>query len=142
MNDYEFCVSLRLSHPSRSLKDFTDLLGLTPARLWTAGEPKLTPKGTALPITAEDSFWEARLSGSGKRSSSEISLEVWLKQAVSDLAPHREKFAEIAQTGGRVELFIRWAGDYNMGAVFAPELLRDLADLHLTLSLDVYPEGE
>ncbi|WP_417319525.1 hypothetical protein [Emcibacter sp.] len=144
MTPYSFSVSLRLTHPTRPLTEFSDLLDLKPARFWTAGEPKLTPKGTPLPIKAEESFWEASLTGAqskgGKISSKKTTLEDWLGQAVADFAPHQEKFAGIAATGGRAELLIRWFGDYTMGASLEPDLLRALSDLSLTLRLDAFPD--
>jgi hypothetical protein len=58
------------------------------------------------------------------------------------LAPHRPFFHEIRSQGGTIELFVGWFLDGQSGDVFDCDLLAQIADLKIDLSLDVYgPEA-
>jgi hypothetical protein len=111
-------------------------LGIKPWVLWKVGEPRRTPKGTALDGVYETAFWTCRLVDG---SSIEQDLPSALSAALDTVAPARSLFATIAQTGGRVEFFIGWFfNDGNGGDVLDHSLLGKLAGMSIDLTFDVY----
>jgi Domain of unknown function (DUF4279) len=56
---YHFRISLRVRHPSIAPEKITEALGIEPKRSWKAGEPRQTPKGTALTGSNRDTYWTA-----------------------------------------------------------------------------------
>jgi hypothetical protein len=65
-------------------------------------------------------------------------LESVLTKHVADLEQHRAFLEKLCATGRSIEYFIGWFTDSNSGAFFHWELLRRLAALRISLSLDVY----
>ncbi len=140
MADYRYSISLRASHPTMHLDAVSDALGIKPWVLWKVGEPRRTPKGTALTGVYETGFWTCRLVDG---SSIEQDLPSAISVALDMVAPGSSLFATIAQTGGRVEFFIGWFFDHgNSGDVLDHNLLGRLTKMSIDLSFDVYGEAE
>ena len=135
MAAYRYRFSLRLRHPTRDLASDAVGLGLTPTRVWRAGEPRTTPKGTVLDGLRYASYWTAPLTEGVSR---EIRLAKAIDGALDRLSPHRDLLLDIAADGGKAELFIGWfIHDGNSGDDFGWRLLARLADLRLDLGFDV-----
>lgn len=112
------------------------MFGLGASSAWRLGERRKTPKGALLEGIRSDSFWTARLEDG---SSATRSLPVALSDAVERLKVGAVFLRELAEEGGRSELFIGWFfDDGNSGDVLSFELLQRLAELKLDLSFDVY----
>jgi hypothetical protein len=136
MNSYQYKVSLRIRHPYREPADITSALGLNPSRCWRAGEPRSTPKGSPLEGNYSESYWTARLA-EGRWP--ETALTVVIGDLLQQLGAHKNFFHEIRSEGGRIEFFVGWFFDRQSGGVFSSDLLAQMADLKIDLSLDVYP---
>jgi hypothetical protein len=122
------------------LEAVSDALGIKPSVLWKVGEPRRTPKGTALSGIYKTGFWTCRLVDG---ASIEQDLSSALSAALDKVAPGSPLFATIAQTGGRVEFFIGWFfDDGNSGDVLDHNLLGRLAGMSIDLSFDVYGDAE
>lgn len=140
MADYRYSISLRAFHPTMDLDCVSEVLGIRPRVLWKVGEPRKTPKGTPLSGIYETGFWTARLFDGG---STQQGLPLALSAALDTIAVGSSLFTTIAQTGGRVELFVGWFFDEgNSGDLFGHSLLGRLASMNVDLSFDVYGEAQ
>lgn len=51
----------------------------------------------------------------------------------------KQFFKKVIASGGNIEYFIGWHLNGNTGDTLSHELLRELADLGISLSFDLYP---
>jgi len=135
---YHFRISLRVRHPYIAPEEITEALGIDPKRSWKAGEPRSTPKGTALAGSNRDTYWTA-----------EVAADRWplhLSTAVHDtlgkLVAHRSFLHRIRAEGGTAELFIGWFFENQSGDVLSHECLALAGDLRIDLSFDIYPPDQ
>ena len=122
LGSFPFVISVLAHHPVSDVAEFADLLGLPSAHV--------------------------RRRGGGKYGSSRCLIELsdntvgtiadCLRQAIVTLTPHRHYIQRLHASGGYVEVFIRWYPNGDTGESLAPDILRDLAGLGLTLGFNVY----
>lgn len=127
------CVSLRIWHPTRSLAFLSDVLGLEPFRTWVAGEAKQTPVGGPLEGIHDTSYWVSRLEFEPR-----VGFLRELTHAVELLSRSDTTLRDLAVSGGRIEIYVQLTGWINNGASIGPALLRTMADLGATLSIEVF----
>ncbi len=60
-----------------------------------------------------------------------------LRRAVDLLSRCEAELRDLAATGGRIELYVQLTGWINNGDSIGPPLLRAMADLGVTLSIEV-----
>lgn len=142
VNEYEFCVSLRITHPKIDPDEITKVLGITPTHKWKFGESRKTPKGTQLSGNNIESYWTARLHDKKNLHSEDITLEEFISKANRRLRSYKEYLKKLSNDGGRIEYFVGWFGSSNMGANFKPSVLKDTAELGIEIALDVYPDDQ
>lgn len=138
MHPYSFIVSLRANHPTQDLAFLSDLLHMERRHGWTAGDERVTPKGTSLGGTRNHSYWSARVTPE-ETSSEEWQLEDILNKSVEELEKHQVGLQTFFATGGAMNYFVGLYGLRNYGLAFAPSLMRRLAGAGIELQLDVYP---
>lgn len=105
---------------------------------WTAGDERVTPKGTSLGGTRAQSYWSARVTAE-ETSSEEWQLEDVLTKSVEQLEKHKAELEEFFATGGTMNYFIGLYGLRNYGLIFSPTLMSRLTTARVELQLDVYP---
>src|SRR5579863_6626543 len=128
---YRYCISLRVTHPSRSLDDLTVELGIVPNRTWRAGEPRTSPRGKPLKGVYGEHYWTARLVDG---VSTDRDLTTALAAVLDSLFVKKEFIANLSKSGGRSEFFLGWFfGEGNSGDVFSSTLLGQLADFCIDL---------
>jgi hypothetical protein len=138
MHPYSFIVSLRANHPTRELLFLSTLLQMERRHGWTAGDERVTPKGTSLGGTRSQSYWSARVTP--EETPSEVwQLEDILNKSLNELQTHEAELKDFFATGGSMNYFIGLYGLRNYGLVFAPELMSRLAKVRVELQLDIYP---
>lgn len=86
----------------------------------------------------KDTYWVARILESGSESYLADALQTLVRQ----FSQHKEFFRKVRSGGGKVEFFVGWHIDRNIGDEFDISLLAALADLGVNLSLDIYPDIE
>ena len=138
MADYRFCVSLRVTHPSLDPDEVTRTLGIEPFRQWMVGEPRLNHEGKPLEGVSRETFWAANLHDKHRLCSKNVYLEDFLKETNQKLKPHTEYFSGLVKSGGYVEYFIGWFGEYCIGATLDPELMNSTSSLSIAIGLDIY----
>ncbi|HTZ79045.1 MAG TPA: hypothetical protein VMC10_14105 [Stellaceae bacterium] len=94
----------------------------------------MTPKGNVLEGVYDSSFCTIRLDPSDPGAD----LAGHIATILIRLQPHRETLRTFVDDGGELSFFIGWFVDGNVGATLGVELLKALADLRISLELDVY----
>ena len=133
MGSFTYRLSFRATHPDADLSVVSDALGVPPSRLWRAGEPRTTPTG-------------GQLAGVNKVSYCTIPLDqepgTPLPDAIASvlkrLRAERRILDPLAASGGSFNFFVGWFTDGNSGEILDWHLLKDLADLKISLDMDVY----
>ena len=130
----DFKISLRIMHPDRDLAEVCAKLGRVPRPIWKAGDQRRTPKGTALPGTRESSYCAI-----GFDEASDLDLSAHLDVIVGSLMPHRPALNELCASGGKISLYISLFPAQNSGETIDASIVEKLADLKISIDLDVYP---
>jgi hypothetical protein len=133
MLSFAYDASLHIHHPTLSLQNVTERLGLTPRRTHNAGDPRRTPKGTTLKGSYPDHYWSCSLSTKDQEN-----ITDFLRRILSEFEPNREFLNGIAKTGGEVCLFLGVFSSRCCAHQFSRELLADLAATGLDLRIDFY----
>src|SRR5436190_19494451 len=138
MAGYQYSISLRIFHATRTLNDVTDTLGIEPTHRAVAGAPRMTLGGRALRGVNRQSYWTASLwNGNFK----DQPLCDALAATLDRLEPHREFLVDLVASGARAEFFIGWFFDEgNSGDAIDHALLARLASFRIDLHFDVYPD--
>jgi Domain of unknown function (DUF4279) len=139
MYPFRYEISLRFRHPSIDPAIISKQLRIKPRWSWKAGEPRKTPKGTALSGNRSESYWTAPLQSKKTLYSRTTDFEEYLISIAHKLKPHASFIKKIIKGGGGAELFVGLYGSKNFGMDLRPKLLHDLGKLGLRLSLDIYP---
>jgi len=133
MHEFEYNVALRIKHGGLSAETISNELGLQPIFSWTAGHPRRTPNGSLLDGIYKDTYCCFDLD---KRIGND--LAEFLHQCNARLSPHKNFFSHISKTGGFIEYYISWYSDCNSGQTFCVQLLSELTELFIDLSIDFY----
>jgi hypothetical protein len=126
-------LSLRIEHPSCDLAPVCDAIGLRPTRIWKKGDVRRTPKGTEPGGTYDKSTCTIVFASASRKSLSEQ-----LKAALQRLKPHRSTLRKISSSGGIISLYVAWFCDEHTGERLAWQILKDAADLQVSLDLNIY----
>lgn len=133
MNEYSFVISLRVFGGGILYRELIENIGIPAKSSQRAGEPRFDPKGNVLGGVYSVDYCSIDLP-----TLRGYSLPAALEKHVEFLRFHSELFAAIGQSAGRSELFVGWFGDRNFGDTFSSNLLRQLSELQIDLSLDIY----
>jgi hypothetical protein len=136
MQAYTFQVALRLWHPTLDPSSVTSVLGITPSRFWSAGSPRVTPKGTVLDGFNQESYWNAQ----GEWLDSEhADVADEIDKLLAALSANRNFIQDVISSGGRGSVWIYSHGKACYTLEFTPSLQIACAGLGLSLVHDVYP---
>jgi hypothetical protein len=127
-------ITLRITHPTLEAGRIGHELGLAPVFAYTAGDRRVTPKGTELPGTRKESYWYYVIGPTDEP------IERTIARVTASLAEKKSFLRQISETGGRTEYFIGWFSSENSGFVFEHHLLGELSEMRIDLSFDIYPE--
>lgn len=133
MNEFKFDMSFRVRHPTMDAKKICVELGLTAKYCWTVGEQRRTPKGDFLEGSYPETYCTFIL-----EKEAQTELADLIKSSNQMLRPHKNFLQSIYSSGGRLEYFIGWYSDGNSGEEFDADLLAEMADLKIGLTLDFY----
>lgn len=140
MQLYSFILDLRISHPALDPEAVTKTLGIKPKRAWRAGEPRKTPKGTALAGTQHVGYWSANPFDYGWRVSTDALVEDDLEELVRFLEPHQAFLQDLCKEG-QVQIWVSSSSLRNYACELSPAMLARVASLGASFIHDVY-QGE
>ena len=134
-SDRRFNVQLFIVHPSMVPAEITNALGLEPLIIHHVGEPRRTPKGTALPGNYPDTRWRHSI----HRKTSDQWFAAEVEGLVNHLEPRKAFLNHLYATGGSAALIVQFLGDDGyFGDSLPPSLLTKFGDLGLSLDIEVY----
>lgn len=133
MHPFRYAVSFRVVHPTMDPDEICGQLNLQAKPKWKAGSQRRTPRGDPLTGIYDVTYCCFRF-----EHPKNVGLVNFLKRCTKKLRNHREFLNHIHSTGGSLEYFIGWFSDKNSGGEFDWQLLSQLADLKITLSIDFY----
>jgi hypothetical protein len=113
----------------------TETRGLPPNLSTMAGTVRATPTGTILPGPHKVSAWSHWFDVDGNRL---FSSDV--KKMIDHLEPHKALLGEITKSAGSIDLIVELPGDVNIGDSLSWREMGRLADLHIDLGTEVFPE--
>ena len=144
MPDYNFCVSLSVTHPTIDPAEISEKLGLSPAVERKVGDPRISRKGKLLGGDNKESFWRVNLHEEERLNSNEIYLEDFLSKKNEGLIIYKDYFKSLVDTGGYIEYFIGWfsVGSINMNITLEPKLLASTAELYISIGVAAYPNDD
>lgn len=128
----KFTISLRITHPNIRSDEISGELGLVPKFSYTAGDEKVTPKGNKVPGVRMESFWCHEF------AVDDGCIEFAIFSISNVLAKNKAFLDRLSATGGRLEYFIGLFSYNGSGFVLKDDLLRQLADLKVSLAFDIY----
>lgn len=137
MQIYSYILDLRIWHPSLDPDLVTRTLGLQPSIAWRAGDPRKTPKGTALEGVRSEGYWSANPFSYGWRESTDALVEDALEELITHLLPHEDFLREISR-GGVVRIWVSSQSHRNYAFELPPTMLIRLASIGATVVHDVY----
>ncbi len=129
MNDY--IISFKIVHPNRDLKYILDALHVEAFRIWSAGEPRVTPRNTPLVGVHDNSYCCIRLP-SNKAGHLDGALETFLKR----LEQNKQLINELTDSGGKLAFFIRQSRSEKAGEIIDWPLIKRIADLKISIEIE------
>lgn len=127
---FSYAVSLRVRHPTLDLSVLTEKLGLEPAHMWAAGEPRRSQTGSPLGGNHRDSYWSAPLPAQMTGPNS-MPLELFFGQQVLQLGRQREFLNNLQRDGGEISLLVELSPVANSSLTVSSATARKLADLNI-----------
>ena len=108
-----------------------ETLGLPAQSIWKAGDIRVAPNGRVLGGNHKRSYCSIELKP-------KVDLPESLAAALTYLRPHKDFLVRLSMDGVKFRFFIGWFSEFNSGERFEWTLLRDIADLNISLDFDVY----
>jgi hypothetical protein len=132
---FTYHVSFRVFHPTMDPQEICNELGMKAETMWKSGTRRQTPRGTSLSGVYENTYCSFEL-----RHSASTNLISFLRRSTRNRRKHKKFLEHIHSTKGRLEYFIGWFANGDCGEIFDFDLLAQLADLKIDLSLAVYSQ--
>jgi hypothetical protein len=136
LGEYRHRISFCADHDTADLSSLPAQLGMSANRLWKVGESRVAPNGRAQVGDYQYSYCSIEFESSSQ------GLPKSLKLAVEKLRTHKAFLEELSASGVKLRFFIGWFSDFNSADRFEWELLRDIADLKISLDFDFYGPDE
>ncbi|WP_156382227.1 MULTISPECIES: hypothetical protein [unclassified Aureimonas] len=127
---FSYGISLQVHHPDADPTDIARGVGLPVNRSWKLGQPRVTPRGTALAGHYDATYCLFDL-GAGNDGE----LAERLQAIVAALIPRRDFLLGLRATGGSINFYITWTVG-ERGEMFDCSLLSDLVGLGIDLGIE------
>lgn len=130
-------IALTIKTKDFSATSISDNLGIQPDNYASAGESTRT-LATGATVRTGLHTWT---SWSRKFEVQNSDIEQTLIRIIVLCEPHKAFLKKILRGKGLVQAQLRFPGTHNVGNVLSAEVLGKLADLGVSLSLEVFPES-
>lgn len=132
LNEFTYCGTLYICHPSIDPASVTASLGITPSRTTRVGDPHRTGANRRY----EASHWTCELTTVDGED-----IPLFLHRVVELLMPHRVYLEQLSDDNGEMECFIGVFATRLCDQLYPHDLLASLASLRINLRFDLYPGG-
>jgi len=140
-NEFHYCASLSITHPSVDPKSISEIITEFPPRIETmAGSERRSRDGTLIVPhrKAVLSHWLAYLHNEERLYSGEHPVSDFLLGKLQKLEKYTDFISQMRQQGA-VTLVIGWFSESNYTAeIFTAELLKKCGDIGLDIELNIY----
>jgi len=136
LSDAGYSVFVGISHPSMPPYEITATLQLEPEHAHIAGQQRVSPKGEHREGVYPENYW-GRVMFEGDMPQPPLSEA--LTEVMQRFSGHKEFFQKICADGGHIDLRIFWTLDEGVGDFFSANLIRQIADFGMDISLTIYP---
>jgi hypothetical protein len=133
-----FDVEIFIVHPTVDPEEIGRALGLEARFLQRAGEERTTPAGRPLSGVYPDTRWRH----SARHTVTEKLFASTISAFVERLAPHKDYFVGLRETGGSATVIIQFLGDGYFADSIPPIVLHKLADLGLALGIECFVDRQ
>jgi hypothetical protein len=130
---YTAQLSLRLSHEALDLTSICDALEMQPRVIWKAGDRNVTPAGTPIEGTRNNSYCSIDLFPASDRP-----LHRQVDEALALLERHAATLQGFHRDGGKVDLCIGWFCIADTGTTLDASVVERLARIKTGLDMHVY----
>ena len=137
MGDYTYRLTLAIEHPDSDLSAIPGQLGLPAKQTGKKGDPRIAPNGRVTGSVYRHSSCSIQFGADHERD-----LPRGLKSALATLLPHKTYLADWSEKGATLGLFIGWFSDFNSRDAIDWKILKDLAELQISLDIDFYGPDE
>jgi hypothetical protein len=143
MPNYQYRVSLKLTHPSMHASAITQALSLAPDYKANIGEKRISARGRELSGANPATLWWKELSDN-RLHAEQILLEDFLLTMNMELSAHKSFFYDFVQSGGSVDYFIGWfsTSSLNMSLLLDADLIQRTAELGINILLCAYTSDD
>ena len=133
-NDRRYDVELLIAHPTIDPSQITIALGLEAKHSRRVGNSRMTPKGKLLQGNYPDTRWRhsTRYTTQDQQFADKVEL------LVKRLEPHKTFLRNLSAEGGSATIVIQFLGDGYFGDEIPVSTLARIADLGLSLSIEVF----
>lgn len=132
MHKTKTTLSIRVTHPKIKWEEVAEKITLKPEFKWSVGDATNTPSGGF----RKETYCTFRL------QENECYVDDAIRSSLEDISMHRDYFKEIIKSGGEVEFFIGVFIKSNTGFEIDEDLMKHLLDMNISLSFDIYSDGE
>ena len=133
MLNFGYNASLHVHHPTTSLIDLGERIGIATSHWHRHGDPRTTPNGTSLPGLYSDNYWCGQF-----LTRDQEDITDFLRGIVNKLSPQQEFLRSIVDTGGVLCVFINVGCTHCCAHQFDRHLLADLSAIGLGIRIDFY----
>jgi hypothetical protein len=135
MKTYRLSVNVVVRHQKRRKEEVVSALDWEPFNAWSIGDDRVTPAGTKLPGTRQETMCAFRFEHDGDQLSSAVD------EVVEHLFLRKSHVQELLDTGGTLALNIGLNGQFNSSFELDPDSLRRMSELGICLSVECFPQG-
>lgn len=135
MSAYKFSVNVVVRHQTRRAEEIASALGWEPHNAWSAGDSRVTPAGTKLTGTRQDTMCAFRFESDEDQAASAVA------EKLEHLLVRRSYLTELLGSGGTLTLNIGLNGQFSSSLELLPETLRAIGELGISLSVECFPDG-
>ena len=128
-----FVVSLRLKHPTLELGSLCKTMGMKPNILWSAGEPRRTPKGLYLGGVRDNSYANCRINPVNKSSPDKL-----IEHALLSMTSNKVIYREFIDSGGTSEFYVAIFSEEGMAFLINTQLVDMLAELRCAVGFELF----
>jgi hypothetical protein len=121
--------------PSHCAEEIASALGWKPHNAWSAGDSRVTPMGTKLPGSRQDTMCTFRFEFDEEQATSAVA------EKVEHLLSRYGNVNELVSSGGTLTLNIGLNGQFNSSFCVSHETLRAISELGISLSVECFPDG-
>jgi hypothetical protein len=133
LNEFSYCASLHISHPTADPAAVTAALGLEPTQTSRVGELHRTIPDRHY----DDSHWTCELPVEHGED-----IPAFLGRLVDRLSLHRNYLEQLSDAGAEIECFIGVFATRLCDQAYSYGLLGSLAELRVNLRFDLYPADD